>query len=93
MAREGYYDRYRSIYWDKTMKVLELKNPIYVHTHHGYGKALLIFDYGIDHNSVWGVRLHETGAFKHYDSEDIRVYGNPMAWENLNPEIPIEWKQ
>lgn len=73
--------------------VTELSNPIFVHTPHGYGKAILIFDYGVDYNSVWGVRLDEDGAFKHYDSEDIRIYGNPMNGEQLNPKIPEEWKK
>lgn len=74
------------------MIIHELRSPIFVHTPHGYGKAILIFDYGLDHNSIWGVRLHDTGQFKHYNSEDIRIYGNPTNWEDLNPQIPTDWK-
>lgn len=73
------------------MSILELNNPIAVHTPHGSGKTILIFDYGFDVNSVWGVRLDNTGEFKHYYSDDIRIYGNPMNGEKLIPNIPKQW--
>lgn len=44
---------------------------------HGDGDAFLIIDYGIDVNTVWVVRL-EGGVVKHFLSDDILIYGNPM---------------
>jgi hypothetical protein len=72
--------------------MIELRNPIAVHTPHGAGKCILIFDYGFDVNSVFGVRLDESGQFKHYYSDDILIYNNPMNGEP-NIKIPENWKQ
>lgn len=44
---------------------------------HGDGEAYLIIDYGINVNTVWVVRL-PGGIVKHFYSDDIRIYGNPM---------------
>ena len=70
----------------------EFKTPLPVHTPHGEGEAILIIDYGIDVNTIWLVRL-SGGAVKHYNSDDIRVYGNPMHGKGFDIEIPINWKQ
>jgi hypothetical protein len=74
------------------MIIHEFKTPIRVHTPHGEGEAVLLIDYGIDVNSIWLVRLGG-GVVKHYDSDDIRVYGNPMKGKGFDIEIPINWKQ
>lgn len=66
--------------------------PIPVHTPHGYGDAILLIDYGIDVNTVWIVRL-EGGAVKHYLSDDVRIYGNPMYGKSYDINIPENWKQ
>jgi hypothetical protein len=66
--------------------------PIPVHTPHGYGDAILLIDYGIDVNTVWLVRL-EGGAVKHYLSDDVRIYGNPMYGKSYDINIPENWKQ
>lgn len=55
----------------------EWRTPLAVTTPHGDGECLAIIDYGYNVNTVWLVRLHG-GAVKHYDSADVRVYGNPM---------------
>lgn len=44
---------------------------------HGDGETLFIIDYGINVNTVWVVRL-AGGHVKHFYSDDIRVYDNPM---------------
>lgn len=75
------------------MTIHELRNPLAVHTPHGSGKALFIFDYSIDINSVWFVVLDESGEGKHYYSEDLRFYGNPMSGEKITPNIPDNWKK
>jgi hypothetical protein len=66
--------------------------PIPVHTPHGYGDAILLIDYGIDVNTVWLVRL-DGGAVKHYLSDDVRIYGNPMYGKSYDINIPENWKQ
>ena len=68
----------------------QFPSPIPVHTPHGYGDALLLIDYGIDVNTVWLVRL-KGGSVKHYLSDDIRVYGNPMMGKGWDIEIPKNW--
>lgn len=44
---------------------------------HGDGDAILVIDYGHTTNTVWVVRL-EGGIIKHFYSDDILVFGNPM---------------
>lgn len=66
----------------------EWRTPLAVRTPHGDGDALLLIDYGYNVNSVWLVRLHGSGRVLHYDSADVRVYGNPMdgrGWD-IEPE-------
>lgn len=70
----------------------QFPSPIPVHTPHGYGDALLLIDYGIDVNTVWLVRL-EGGAVKHYLSDDVRVYGNPMYGKSWDISIPENWSK
>lgn len=57
--------------------MLQLNPTIDVHTPLGDGEAMFIIDYGINVNTVWVVRL-EGGVMKHFYSDDIRVWGNPM---------------
>lgn len=44
---------------------------------HGDGDAIIVIDYGLDVNTVWVVRF-PNGEIKHFYSDDIRIYGNPM---------------
>ena len=74
------------------MVLHELKNPIQVHTPHGIGNALIIIDYGLNVNTVWLVRL-KGGHVKHYYSDDIRIYDNPMNGLGLDVDIPNEWEK
>jgi hypothetical protein len=55
----------------------EFKTPIPVKTPHGDGEAYLLIDYGLNVNTVWVVRLGG-GKVKHYYSDDILIYDNPM---------------
>lgn len=70
----------------------EFKTPLPVHTPHGEGDAILLIDYGIDVNTVWLVRL-KGGVVKHYYSDDILLYGNPMNGSGFDINIPVNWKQ
>ena len=63
----------------------EFKVPIPVKTPHGDGEALLFIDYGINVNTVWVVKL-DGGIVKHYYSDDIRIYDNPMNGKGWNVE-------
>lgn len=69
----------------------QFPSPIPVHTPHGEGEAILLIDYSIDINTVWVVRL-DGGVIKHYLSDDIRVYGNPMYGKSFDIDIPENWK-
>jgi hypothetical protein len=69
----------------------EWRTPIDVRTPLGDGESLGFIDYGYNVNSVWLVRMHGTGAVKHFDSADVVIYGNPMSrggWdvEGAKPE-------
>jgi len=57
--------------------MLQLNPTMEVHTPLGDGEAMFIIDYGINVNTVWVVRLPK-GVIKHFYSDDIRVYDNPM---------------
>lgn len=57
--------------------MLQLNPTIPVWTPLGDGEALLVIDYGINVNSVWAIRL-KGGILKHFYSDDIRIYDNPM---------------
>ena len=70
----------------------EFKTPLWVHTPHGEGQAILIIDYGLNVNSVWLVRL-SGGKVRHYDSNDIRVLDNPMNGNGFDLDIPESWKK
>ena len=72
--------------------IYQFPTSIPVHTPHGEGDAILFIDYGINVNSVWVVRL-KGGAVKHYYSDDIRVYDNPMNGDGWGVEIPKDWRK
>lgn len=59
------------------MMMLQLNPTMEVHTPLGDGEAMFIIDYGVNVNTVWVVRLPK-GVIKHFYSDDIRVYDNPM---------------
>ena len=71
--------------------MLQLNPTIPVYTNgHGDGEAIVLIDYGPNVNTVWVVRLHG-GIIKHFYSDDIRVYDNPMNGNGWDvPDIP-EW--
>jgi len=60
-----------------TSTIHEFNTPLDVKTPHGDGQAILLIDYGLNVNSVWLVRLNG-GRVKHYYSDDIQIYDNPM---------------
>ena len=68
----------------------QFPTPLAIHTPFGPGEAILFIDYGLDINSVWVVRLRG-GLVKHFYSDDIRVYGNPMNGMGWDMDIPSNW--
>ena len=70
----------------------EFKPSIPVHTPHGEGVAIILIDYGLNVNTVWLVRL-KGGMVKHYYSDDILIYDNPMNSNGWDVDIPENWKK
>lgn len=69
--------------------MFQLNPTIPVHTkEHGDGEAIIVIDYGTDVNTVWVVRF-SGGYIKHFYSDSILIYGNPMNGEgwNINKEL------
>lgn len=48
----------------------EFTTPIWIQTPLGLGRALLLIDYGMDHNPILFTHLAKTGQFKSFDSND-----------------------
>ena len=69
--------------------ILQLNPTIRVNTPLGDGETLFIIDYHLNTNTIWVVRMDGGGAIKHFDSNDIRVWGNPMTRKNLDTEIQV----
>ncbi len=65
--------------------ILQLNPTIEVHTPLGDGEAMFIIDYGVNVNTVWVVRFKK-GVVKHFYSDDIRVWGNPMNGKGWDVE-------
>jgi hypothetical protein len=57
--------------------MLQLNPTIDVQTPLGDGEVFFIVDYGVNVNTVWVCRM-AGGEVKHFYSDDIRIYGNPM---------------
>lgn len=57
--------------------ILQLNPTIDVKTPLGDGETFLIIDYGLNVNTVWVCRM-KGGEVKHFYSDDIRIYDNPM---------------
>lgn len=59
------------------MSILQLSPQIKVLTPLGKGWCFFLIDYDLQINSIWIVRLDETGEVKHFNSNQIRIDGNP----------------
>jgi hypothetical protein len=55
----------------------QLNPTIDVKTPLGDGEAIFLIDYGVNTNTVWVCRMNG-GEVKHFWSDDIKIYGNPM---------------
>lgn len=63
--------------------------PVYCRKH-GDGEAIALVDYGPNVNTVWVVRL-PGGIVKHFYSDDIRVYDNPMNGNGYDVPDMKDW--
>lgn len=68
----------------------QLNPTIDVFTPLGDCTAILIIDYGIDVNSVWVCRM-DGGEVKHFYSDDVLIYSNPMNGKGWDIKIPESW--
>jgi hypothetical protein len=58
--------------------ILQINPQIKVLSPLGFGYAFFIIDYGPDVNPVFVVRLDKDGQVKNFDSNSIKIDGNPM---------------
>ena len=72
--------------------IYQLHNPIDVVTPLGDCTAIMIIDYGVDVNTVWLCRM-PGGEVKHFYSDDVRIYANPMAGKGYDVDIPENWRK
>lgn len=56
----------------------------------GYCKALFLIEYGDQTNSMWKVRVYETGAVLNAYDDQVLVYPNQADAER-ELEIPEDW--
>ena len=70
--------------------IIQLPQPIEVHTPLGKGKAIAWIDYGIDVNTVWKVILNAEGNVRNFFDDQIYVYPNKMDGGNI--KIPESYK-
>lgn len=73
------------------MIMLQLNPTIDISTPLGDAEALFIIDYGVNVNTVWVGRL-KGGVIKHFYSDDVRVYGNPMGDSGWDTDVLSEKK-
>jgi hypothetical protein len=57
--------------------ILQLNPTIDVKTPLGDAEAIFLIDYGVNVNTVWVCRM-QGGVVKHFYSDDIKIYDNPM---------------
>lgn len=73
------------------MSILQLNPSIDVHCPLGYAKAIAWIDYGCDVNTIWKVRLYDSGKVVNMYDDDILIYPNMMNGED-KLIIPTTWK-
>lgn len=56
--------------------ILQLNPPIELNTPKGKGLAWLVIDYGIEHNLMWTVAIHETGEIWTFSNSEVRATNN-----------------
>jgi hypothetical protein len=76
-----------------TQTIHEIHNPF-----DGYarqlGECLVMFMIAgsVTSNPQFVIRVYNTGILRTVDQNDLIIYGNPTAGEELVPNIPADWK-
>lgn len=66
--------------------ILQLNPTIDVKTPLGDAEAFFIIDYGVNVNTVWVCRM-SGGEIKHFYSDDVIIYDNPMNGNGWDIDI------
>ena len=76
-----------------TQTIHEIHNPFDAYARQ-LGECLVMFMFGgsVTSNPQFVVRIYETGMIRTVDQNDLIIYGNPTAGEDLVPDIPADWK-
>jgi hypothetical protein len=61
--------------------ILQLNPTLDVHTPLGYGKAMFLIDRSEQINSIWKVRMYDSGKMINFYDDDILIYPNKMDGE------------
>lgn len=70
--------------------MLQLNPTIDVRTPLGDAEAIILIDYGVNVNTIWVCRM-KGGEVKHFYSDDIRIYGNPMDGDGWDLKPDMSW--
>lgn len=72
--------------------MLELANPFDAFAKGlGYCLVMFIIAPSSTSNPQFIVKLYNKGDLRVVDQNDLKVYGNPAAGEDLIPQIPQDW--
>lgn len=73
--------------------ILEISNPFDAYARN-LGPCLVMFLImgSCTSNPQFIVRIYHKGDLRVVDQNDLKVYGNPSAGENLVPDIPKDWQ-
>ncbi len=69
--------------------LLQLHPPIWVVTPKGRGLAVLVIDYGPDHDLLWTVFQKEKGECWTWGNRDIRADPNVTLGLNVSKEMEV----
>ena len=70
--------------------ILQLNPTLDVHTPLGYVKAMFLIDRSEQINSIWKVRMYDSGKMINFYDDDILIYPNKMDGE-CDLEITKGW--
>lgn len=70
----------------------EVQNPFDAYARKlGYCLVMFLIIGSVTSNPQFIVRIYESGIIRTVDQNDLILYGNPTAGENLVPDIPKDW--
>ncbi len=58
------------------MSIIQLNPPIELQTPKGKGLAWFVIDYGIEHDLMYTVAIHDTGELWTFSNRDVRATKN-----------------